>query len=599
MSDQRKLNKDEIKTQLTSVKTELKDGVFVFTGPMSIMHFAEAVKKPANEIIKHFFMGGKMYNINHTLDEEEIAELVMEYGYDFQKENQVDAQNFMDEVVISDDDNETITRAPIITVMGHVDHGKTTLIDKIRGANVAEGEAGGITQHTGAYQIEYGGRKITFLDTPGHEAFTAMRSRGAKATDIVILVVAADDGVMPQTKEAIDHAKAANVPLIVFVNKMDKPGVDPEKIKGELSNEDIVADDWGGNNQFVYGSALKGEGIEDLFKSINLEAEMLELRANPNRLPVGIVIESRLDKGRGSVATIIVQHGTLMPRDFVVAGSKYGKIRTLEDHAGNSLESAGPGTPVIITGLNYTPNAGDKFFGFKDEKFAKNLANEKEFADKQQQLRAKSVMEVKDGQKVVNIIVKADVQGTAEAVKYSLAKLKNEEVMVNVVRASVGAISKSDVLLAQASKAIIYSFNVKPSGDVEKSAEENKVQIKYYNIIYKMIEDLEALIKGMKTIQYKEVYTGRAQVLKTFFYSKVGTIAGAMMEDGYMESNSKVKVYRGEKLIHEGRIDSLQRGPDSLKLAEKGKDFGTHVHKFNDILEGDFIEAFKDEVIED
>lgn len=594
MADKRKLNKTDVQKQLTSVNTELKDGVFVFTGPMAIIDFADAIKKPANEIIKKYFMLGKMYNINHTLDEEEIAELCLEYGYDFQKEDRVDAQNFMDKIEINDSDDELIERAPIITVMGHVDHGKTTLIDKIRGANVAAGEAGGITQHTGAYQVEHKGHKITFLDTPGHEAFTAMRSRGAKATDIVVLVVAADDGVMPQTKEAIDHAKAAKVPMIVFVNKMDKPGVNPDKVKGDLSNEDIVAEDWGGNYQFVYGSALNGEGIDKLFDAINLESEMLELKANPNRLPIGTVIESRLDKGRGSVATLIVEHGTLMARDFIVAGSKYGKIRTIEDHNGKTIEQALPGTPVIITGLNYTPNAGDKFFAFKDEKFAKNLAQEKEFADKQQDLRSRSVLEVKDGQTVVNVLVKADVQGTAEAVKFSLSKLENDEAIVNVIRSGVGTITKSDVLLAQTSNAIIYSFNVKPSSDVVKFAEETGVEIKPYSIIYKMIEDLEGLLTGLKATQYKEEFTGRAQVLKTFFYSKVGTIAGCIMEEGYMLSNSKVKVYRGDKLVHEGRIDSLQRGPDSLKKAEKGKDFGTHVHKFDDIKEGDFIEAFHD-----
>ena len=594
MSDKRKLNKHQIQNQLTSVNTELKDGIFVFTGPMAIVDFAHAVKKPVNEIITRYFMQGKMFNINHTLDEEQIAELCMEYGYDFQKENKVDAQNFMEQVEILDDDEELIERAPIITVMGHVDHGKTTLIDKIRGADVASTEAGGITQHTGAYQVEYNGKKITFLDTPGHEAFTAMRSRGAKATDIVVLVVAADDGVMPQTKEAVDHAKAAKVPLIIFVNKIDKPGSDPEKVKGDLSQYDVIADDWGGDYQFIYGSALQSDGIDRLFNAINLESEMLELRANPNRLPIGIVVESRLDKGRGSVSTLIVEHGTLMQRDFIVAGSKYGKIRTLEDHAGHAIDSAIPGTPVVITGLNYTPDAGDKFFAFKDEKFAKNLAEEKGFADKQQELRSRSVVEVKDGQTIVNIIIKADVQGTAEAVKFSLAKLENDEAKINIVRAGVGAITKSDVLLAQTSNAIIYGFNLTPSADVLKSADEVDVKIKAYSIIYKMIEDVEELLTGMKSTQYKEEKTGRAQVLKTFFYSKVGTIAGCIMEEGYIASGSKVKVFRKDKLIHEGKINSLQRGPDSLKKAEKGKDFGTHVYKFDDIQEGDFIEAFHD-----
>lgn len=598
MADKRKLNQGQIQKQLKNVSTELKDGVFVFTGPMAIVDFADAIKKPANEIITHYFMKGQMYNINHVLNEEEIAELCFKYGYDFQKENQIDAQNFMDHVEIKDDESDLVERAPIITVMGHVDHGKTTLIDKIRGTDVASGEAGGITQHTGAYQIQYNNHKITFLDTPGHEAFTAMRSRGAKATDIVVLVVAADDGVMPQTKEAIDHAKAAEVPMIVFVNKMDKPGADPERVKGELSNYDVVAEDWGGDYQFVYGSALNGDGIDKLFDAINILGEILELKSNPNRLPIGIVVESRLDKGRGSVATLIVEHGTLMQRDFIVAGSKYGRIRSMEDHNHHPIESAGPGTPVIITGLNYTPNAGDKFFGFKDEKFAKNLAKDKEQADKKSELRSRKVVQTKDGQTVVNILVKADVQGTSEAVKFSLAKIENDEAKAHIVRASVGAITKSDILLAEASNATIYAFNVSPSSSIQKIANDHGVEIKNYSIIYKMIEDVEKLMHGLKATEYREEKTGRAQVLQTFFYSKVGTIAGCTMEEGYMLSGSKVKVFRKDKMIHEGKIDSLQRGPDQLKKAEKGKEFGTHVRKFDDIQVGDFIESYHDVEVE-
>ncbi|NQZ66004.1 MAG: translation initiation factor IF-2 [Mycoplasmatales bacterium] len=594
MQDKRKLNKKEIQDQLTNVSTELVDGVFVFTGPMAIVDFAEKVKKPVNEIIRKYLMKGKMYNINHTLDEEEIAELCLEYGYDFQKENRIDAQNFMEEVILEENENDLVERAPIITIMGHVDHGKTTLIDKIRGTHVTQGEAGGITQHTGAYQVKFREKHITFLDTPGHEAFTAMRSRGAKVTDIVVLVVAADDGVMPQTKEAIAHAKVARVPIIVFVNKMDRPNVDIEKIKAALSQEDITSEEWGGETQFVYGSGLTGEGIDKLFASILLQTEMLELKSNPNRLPIGIVIESRLDKGKGSVTTLIVEHGTLMPRDFIVAGSKYGKIRTLQDTNGKNISEAIPGTPVVITGLNYSPNAGDKFFAFKDEKFAKNLAQEKAFADKQQDLRSRSVVEVREGQSIVNIVIKADVQGTSEAAKYSLAKLENEEIKINVVRSAVGEISKSDVLLAQASNAIIYGFNINPSGDVMNFAKENRVEIKTYNVIYKMIEDVEKMITGMKSIKYKEELTGRAQILKVFFYSKVGNIAGSKMETGFMNAGAKVKLYRNEKLIHEGKIDSLQRGPNALKKADTGTEFGTHIHKFENIKVGDIIEAYHD-----
>ena len=594
MSNKRKLNIDQIKKQLTSVNIELKDGIFIFTGPMTIIDFAAAIKKPANEIIKKYFMEGKLYNINHVLNEEEIAELCLEYGYDFQKENLVDAQNFMEEVQIEDDEKELIERSPIVTIMGHVDHGKTTLIDKIRGANVADNEAGGITQHTGAYQITYNDKKITFLDTPGHEAFTSMRLRGANVTDIVILVVAGDDGVMPQTREAIDHAKLAKVPVIVFVNKMDKPGVDIERIKGELSNEDIISEEWGGNAQFVYGSALTGEGIDKLFKAINIQAEMLELKSNPNRLPIGTVIESRLDKGKGSVTTVIIEHGTIMPRDFIVAGSKYGKIRTLEDEHGNKIEKGFPGQPVIITGLNYSPDAGDKFFAFENEKFAKNLAQKKGFADKKQELRKRKVFDVKEGQSALNIIVKSDFQGTAEAINYSLSKLENEEVKINIISSNVGTMTKSDILLAQASNAMIYGFNISPSKDIQKFAKECSVEIKQYSIIYKMVEDVQEMIQGMLSPKFEEKYTGRAQILKVFFYSKIGNIAGCIMETGFIQENSKIKLIRNEKIIHEGKIDSLQNGPKQLKKIESGKEFGTHVHKFDDIKVGDFIEAYQE-----
>ena len=594
MADKRKSNQKQIEGQLVTVSTGVKDGVFIYSGPTTIGEFAEAVKKPANKIISHFFMQGKMFNINHIMDEEQIMEICLEYGLDFQQQKEVNAQNFMDHVEIKDEEHELKQRPPIITVMGHVDHGKTTLVDRIRNANVAAGEAGGITQHTGAYQIvDKGGNKVTFLDTPGHEAFTAMRARGAQLTDIVVLVVAGDDGVMPQTKEAIDHTKASGVPMIVFVNKMDKQGVDVERVKAELSKVDVISEEWGGEVQFVYGSALNGDGIDKLFDAIHLQAEMLELKANPDRMPIGVVVESRIDKGRGTVATVIVQHGTLTPRDFIVAGSQYGRIRTIEDASGNILDKVLPGSPAIITGLKYTPASGDKFFAFQDEKFAKNLANEKAAEDKKQEQKIRNVFEQKDGKKVVNVIIKADVQGTAEAAKYSLAKLENEEVKINVVSATAGMIAKSDIHLAQAANAIIYGFHITVAQELLNQAKDDGVQIKTYNIIYKMIEDVEELITGMTKPKYEELVTGTAQVLKVFFYSKIGNIAGCLMEKGFMEFDSHVRVIRRDKVIHTGRVDSLQRGPDQLKKAEAGKEFGTHVHKFDDIKEGDFLEAFK------
>ena len=586
-------NDSVIENQLKSVTTELKDGVFIFTAPMSISDFSDKINQPSSAIVGHFFKQGKMYNINHTLDEEQIAELCLEYGFDFQKETEVNAQNFMDHIEISDDEQNLTERPPIITVMGHVDHGKTTLIDNIRNASVAAGEAGGITQHTGAYQVLHDEKKITFLDTPGHEAFTAMRARGAKVTDIVVLVVAADDGVKPQTKEAIDHSKAAGVPMIVFVNKMDKEGADPERVKSELSGEDVLAEDWGGDYQFIYGSGLTGAGISELFDAINIQAEMLELKANDKRYPIGTVVESRIDKGRGTVATVIVENGTLYSRDFIVAGSNYGRIRTMTDAQENKMESAGPGTPVVVTGLNYTPQAGDKFFGFSDEKFAKKLADEKAQRDKAEELRERTAIQVEDGVKVFKIIIKADVQGTAEAVKHSLAKLENEEAKAIVVRSSVGAINKSDVLLAQASNATIFGFNINPTPEIRALAEESKVEIESYKIIYKMIEKVESILTGMQAPKYEEQITGRALVQQMFFFSKVGNIAGSVMESGYIEHDSLVRVIRNGKVVHEGQIATLQRETNQAKKVDNGKDFGTTIKKYDKVQVDDVLELYK------
>ncbi len=593
MPDKRKTNEGQIKDQLKSVNTELKDGVFVFTGPMTIQEFALTINKPATEIITYYFKQGKMHNINHTLDEEAIAELAMEYGFDFQKEEIVDASNFMDQVKIVDKDSELISRAPIITIMGHVDHGKTTLIDKIRNSNIVASESGGITQHTAAYQVIYNKKPITFLDTPGHEAFTEMRARGAQLTDIVVLVVAADDGVMPQTKEAIEHTKAAGVPMIVFVNKIDKPGADKEKVKGDLSKLDIVADDWGGDFQFVYGSGLTGEGINELFNAINLESEMLELSANPNRLPIGTIVESHIETGRGVVASIVVQNGSLYKRDFIVAGSNYGRIRQLIDTNGKEVEVIKPGEPALITGLNYSPQAGEKFFGFKDEKFAKQLAQEKGFNDKQKHLKARQAFKVEDGIKVHNIIIKADAFGTSEAIKHSLSKLENDEAKVQIISFSVGDISKSDVLLAQASNADIYAFNIKPSASIKRLADESQINIKSYTVIYKMIEEVEAVLKGMKAPKFEEKITGTAQIIKVIPSSKVGNIAGSSVTSGLINANTKIRLIRDTKVVHEGELDGLQLGPNQTSKVKNGQEFGCHIKKFNDIKEGDIIEAYE------
>ena len=592
-------NDDQIKTQLIDVKVELKDGVFIFTGPMSVGEFAKRINKPATEILTTFFKKGKLYNLNSTLSEEEIAEICFEYGYDFKKEIELNESNFMEHFTIDDEDHHLETRPPIITIMGHVDHGKTTLIDYIRKSNVVSGEAGGITQHTGAYQVEHQNKMITFLDTPGHEAFTAMRAHGAKVTDIVILVVAADDGVMPQTREAIDHALAANVPIIVFVNKMDKHQANPEKVKSDLAAIDILCEEWGGTYHFVYGSALKGEGIDQLFEAILVQAEFMDLKANVNRSPIGTVIEAHVDIGKGTVATLMVTNGTILKRDFIVAGSNYGRIKTLLSVTGEEIESAGPGTPVIITGLNYLPKSGDKFLGFEDEKFAKKLATKKAFADKQNELNTKNItiqqLNQEDKQ-ILNIIIKSDVQGTAEAIRYSLSQLNNEDAIVNIIRYSSGNVSKSDILLAKASNSMIFAFNLKIDAGVQAFADQEKVTIRTSAIIYEIIDEVKKILKSFSAPKYQEVIQGEALIQKIFYYSKVGNIAGCLVTSGEIRSNAKMRLFRAGKLIHQGILESLQHGKDQIKKVENGREFGTHIKGFNEIEEGDVIQTY-DEVL--
>lgn len=591
-------NDEEIKNQLTDVKVELKDGVFIFTGPMSVNEFAKMIKKPANEILTNFFKKGILHNLNSILSEEEIAEICFDYGFDFRKEIEMNESNFMDHFEIEDEKENLEPRPPIITIMGHVDHGKTTLIDKIRNANVAATEAGGITQHTGAYQIVHNNKVITFLDTPGHEAFTAMRLNGAKVTDIVILVVAADDGVMPQTIEAIDHAKAANVPIIVFVNKMDKPNADPERIKADLSKHDILCEEWGGQVPFIYGSALKNQGINELFEAILLQSDLMELKANKNRSPIGTVIEAKISTGTGTIATLMVTNGTIYKRDFIVAGSNYGRIKTLLSIDGKEIESAGPGTPVVVTGLNYLPKSGDKFLGFENEKFAKKLASKKAFVDKQNELNTKNInLNSVGDKKMVNIIIKSDVQGTAEAIKFSLSKLSNKDVAINVIRFSSGSITNSDILLAKASNAIIFAFNLKVDGSIRNLANQEKVVIKTSSIIYEIIEEIEKIVKSLGDPEYKEEKVGEAIIQKIFYYSKVGNIAGCLATDGVIKINTKMKLLRNNKIIHEGILETLQHEKEQIKKIEKGKEFGTHIKGFNDIKEGDIIQTFEDVLI--
>ncbi|MEA4206284.1 translation initiation factor IF-2 [Mycoplasma sp. 1199] len=588
-------NVNEIKEQLQTTKTELKDGVFIFTEKMSIADFAQKIGVPATEIIKKFFMQGKMYNLNTLLDEEQIAEMAIEYGYDFRKETNINGSNFLDEVQFKDDPKDLVKRSPIITVMGHVDHGKTTLIDKIRNSNIVSTESSGITQHTGAYQISHKGQKITFLDTPGHQAFTQMRARGAKVTDIVVLVVAADDGVMPQTKEAIEHAKAANVPMIVFVNKMDKPNKDLDRIKGELAENDVLIEEYGGDVQIVYGSALKGEGLIELFDAIMLLSEILDLKANPKRYPMGTIIESRVDKGVGVVSTIIVETGTLHKGDFLIAGSKYGRVRMITDSNGNQIEAVEPGAPAIISGLNYAPDAGDKFVGFNDEKFAKKLAQEKATADRMDLLHSKTITDQNiDGKKIINVIIKSDVYGTSQAIKDQIDGLENEDAIVKVISAAVGNVNDTDLLLAKASNAVIFVFNLRVSQNIKQNASASNVTVISHDVIYKIIEDVQGMLDGEKAPIYEEQKIGEGHIIQIFFYSKVGNIAGTMLDEGVVRSNCKVKVYRKGKLIHEGVIDSLKREKNDVKEVLKGKNFGTHIKGFNDIEADDVLEFYED-----
>lgn len=598
--NKRQSNVGNIKKHLATAETKLVNGVFVFHGPLTISDFSKKINVNAASILTIFFKKGVMKNINSSLNEEEIAELCLEFNLDFKKEDVVDAQNILDKLEIIDDPNDLVSRPPIVTIMGHVDHGKTTLIDQIRKSNVLDTEFGGITQHTGAYQVKFKDRRITFLDTPGHEAFTEMRSRGAKVTDIVIIVVAADDGVKPQTIEAIDHAKAANVPIIVFVNKIDKPNVDLEKVKSQLSEHNIVCEEWGGEVQFVYGSAIKNKNIDQLLEAIFLQADLLDLKANLNRDPIGTIIESKLDRGKGVVSTMIVQNGTLYPRDFIVAGGQYGNIRSLTTVEGKPLDKAFPGMPCIITGLNKNPLAGDKFIVLSDEKFAKKMAEEKQYLDKQKELSEKNSIIVKDGIKTINIIIKTDVQGTAEAIKNSISKIKNDEVIINVIRSGAGEINKADIILAEASNARIYAFNNEGlNSDVKKMAESKNVKIIKHNIIYKIIEELSLLIKTLKEPVYEEKLIGEAIVIQLFYYSKVGTIAGCKQMQGVCKEFSKVEVYRKNKMIFKGTINSLKREKNDVKIVEKGFDFGTHIKDFDKIEVDDELKFYEDVIKND
>ena len=579
-------------------KPEIKE--ITIPEKLTIRELAEAMKMQPSAIVKKLFMEGQMVTVNHEIDFEQAEEIALGFDIIAEKEEKVDV---IEELLKEEDEDEStmVSRPPVVCVMGHVDHGKTSLLDAIRKTNVTRGEAGGITQHIGAYVVDINGQKITFLDTPGHEAFTAMRMRGANSTDIAVLVVAADDGVMPQTVEAISHAKAAGVEIIVAINKIDKPSANIERVKQELSEYELIPEDWGGTTPFVPVSAKTGEGIDDLLEMILLTAEVSELKANPNRAARGLVIEAQLDKGKGPVATILVQKGTLHVGDFIAAGACNGKVRAMMDDKGRRVKQAGPSTPVEILGLGDVPNAGEVLMSFENDKEAKNFAaafvseNKNRLLEETKgklsldnlfdQIQASDLKELP-------IIVKADVQGSVEAVKQSLVKLSNEEVVVRVIHGGVGAVNESDVSLAATSNAIIIGFNVRPDTTAKQLAEQEGVDLRLYRVIYQAIEDVEAAMKGMLDPVFEAKVIGHAEVRQLFKASGVGTIAGSYVLDGTFQRGCKVRITRDEEQIYEGELASLKRFKDDVKEVRAGYECGLVFQDFNDVKEEDKVEAY-------
>ena len=572
---------------------------------ISVGELASRMKKTGAEVVRALIRNKIMASLSDVIDYETAALIAMELGCKVEHEVVVT----IEEKLIDDHEDapeDLKPRSPVVVVMGHVDHGKTSLLDKIRNAHVAEGEAGGITQHIGAYQVEIGGKTITFLDTPGHEAFTSMRARGAMVTDVAILVVAADDGIMPQTIEAINHAKAAEIPIVVAINKMDKPGANPQNVKQQLTNYELLPEDWGGDTICCEVSARTGEGIDNLLEMVALTAEMRELRANPDRKAKGTVIEARLDKGRGPIATVLVQNGTLHSGDILIAGMTVGRVRTMINDKGQRLTEAGPSVPVEITGLRDAPNAGDIFNVVDDERMARELVEQRKEENKQATTGGERKVslndlfaQIKEGElKELTLIVKADVQGSVEAVKSSLEKLSNDEVRVRVIHGAVGAINESDIMLAATSNAIIVGFNVRPDAAARDSAARNGVDMRMYRVIYDCIQEISDALKGMLAPQFREVLTGHAEIRQTYHVSKVGTIAGCYMQDGKIVRSAGVRVVRDGIVVHEGELASLRRFKDDVKEVAEGYEFGCSIEKFNDLKEGDIIEAFVMEKIE-
>ncbi|MFO3788356.1 translation initiation factor IF-2 [Bacillus mojavensis] len=597
-------NRNQHQQKPVKPKKELPEKI-TFSGTLTVGALAEELGKEPSELIKKLMLLGVMATINQELDKDTIELIASEYGVETE-EVIVLEETELEKYEEPDKEEDLEIRPPVVTIMGHVDHGKTTLLDSIRKTKVVEGEAGGITQHIGAYQIEENGKKITFLDTPGHAAFTTMRARGAEVTDITILVVAADDGVMPQTVEAINHAKAAEVPIIVAVNKVDKEAANPDRVMQELTEYGLVPEAWGGETIFVPLSALTGKGIDELIEMILLVSEVEELKANPNRQAKGTVIEAELDKGRGSVATLLVQTGTLHVGDPIVVGNTFGRVRAMVNDIGRRVKTAGPSTPVEITGLNDVPQAGDQFLVFKDEKTARSVGEARASKQLEEQRSDKAKLslddlfeQIKQGDvKDINLIVKADVQGSAEALTAALQKIEVEGVKVKIIHTGVGAITESDIILASASNAIVIGFNVRPDGNAKSTAEAENVDIRLHRIIYKVIDEIEAAMKGMLDPEYEEKVIGQVEVRQTFKVSKIGTIAGGYVTEGTITRNSGLRLIRDGVVIFEGEVDVLKRFKDDVKEVSQGYECGITIKKYNDIREGDILEAFVMQEIE-
>lgn len=594
MSKRKEMYKHKEKLMTNS----MDENVVLYKQGMTVKDLAESLDVNANDIIKKLMGLGLMVSVNQEVDFENASLLAIDYGKTLKNEESQDVSNF-EEYEITDNEADLVGRPPVVTIMGHVDHGKTSLLDYIRHSKVTESEFGGITQHIGAYQVEHNGSKITFIDTPGHAAFTEMRARGASVTDIVIIIVAADDGVMPQTKEAIDHAKAANVPIIVAVNKIDKPEANKERIRQEMSEAGITPEEWGGEYPFVDISAHTGEGVDLLLETIQTISEVNDFKANPNRYAVGSVIESRLDKNIGGVASLLIQNGTLRLGDPVVVGTCFGKIRTMKNDLGESIVSAGPSTPVEITGLSDNPSAGDRFMAFETESEAKSVASKRASLERDTKLNKQTLSlddlfsKISAGQKEINVVLKADVRGSEEAVRNALEKIDVEGVKVKVIRSGIGTITESDVVLANASDAIIIGFNVSPTSITKEIAKEYNVDIRLYTIIYKVVEEMELAMKGMLDPEFEESDLGEAEIRKIFKFSKVGNIAGTYVTEGVIKNGSLARLIRDGIVVYEGKIASVQREKDVVKEVKKGFECGITLENFSDIKEGDTIKSYE------